>query len=396
MNQLKLGTSENLDNNSFNNVEDNNQPSVEYAARHDLRIAHYNILNFGISEEEELTNEFRYKVKSLAYNISQVNPDVIGITELNYGAGAQVSKIVDQLNLYSKSLSRNYKFILQTPEEANNPEVNSDTVEQIAIIYDANKIDPSLFSNNSSSASFHGSIQLIGENGTLTNKRKRYQRPPFGARFKLKSNNKFFTTIFAHFDSPGAKTKNNEISIKAVPDGNGRVIYLQKAQGNFEISEAYGLPYVIDYFKSLGGEKIIFGGDTNIQANNDKSFISSFKRGYSTGWKDFNEDKYLTSLGRNQSIDAFLSNRRPTGYSQPYDKMIYDTAHFRQPEKNKDIFKLDVLNMYKNWRENKKNETYKSTIESIWNEEVGTSTTPSNYFSKTSDHLPVYIDLEFI
>ncbi|QIW61884.1 MnuA family membrane nuclease [Mycoplasmopsis gallinacea] len=396
MNQLKLGTSENLDNNNLNNVEDNNQPSVEYAVRHDLRIAHYNIKNFGILEESEATNEYRYKIKSLAYNISEINPDVIGITELNYNKEYEVSKIVDQLNLYSKSRSRNYKFILQTPEEADNPEVNSDTVEQIAIVYDANKIDPSLFSNNSSSASFHGSIQLIGENGTFTNKRKRYQRPPFGARFKLKSNNKFFTTIFAHFDSPGVKFKYGEISIKKVPDGNGGAIPLAQNQGNFEISEAYGLTYVIDYFKNLGAEKIIFAGDTNIKSNNEKAFITSFQRGYLAGWKDFNQDKYLTSFGQNQSIDAFLSNRRSTGYSQPYDKMIYDTAYFRQSEKNKDIFKLDVLNMYKNWRENKKNETYKSTIESIWNEEVGTSTTPSNYFSKTSDHLPVYIDLEFI
>ncbi|MFV8414252.1 hypothetical protein ACNQ2B_02295 [Mycoplasma sp. Z707] len=213
-----------------------------------------------------------------------------------------------------------------------------------------------------------------------------YVRPPFGAQFKLNNHDINFTTIFGHLDSPGSRSK------KAYTEGaisDKDEIFLNKYQGvekmgSQEFSEFLALPNVMNDFENISANSnIIFGGDTNITAQNfalQDNFTSNY---FAT----------ITGLENSQdSLGYYTSIGVRNPYSQPYDKMFFKNVNKEQlkflttantPEKQ---FKIDILNAFK---DNILNEKDKK-ITGYDSKKAGFG--PIRY--GVSDHAPVFTDIE--
>ncbi|MFV8469330.1 hypothetical protein ACNQ17_00170 [Mycoplasma sp. Sp48II] len=213
-----------------------------------------------------------------------------------------------------------------------------------------------------------------------------YVRPPFGAQFKLNNHDINFTTIFGHLDSPGSRSK------KAYTEGaisDKDEIFINKYQGvekmgSQEFSEFLALPNVMNDFENISANSnIIFGGDTNITAQNfalQDNFTSNYFATI-TGLENSQDPLgYYTSIGV----------RNP--YSQPYDKMFFKNVNKEQlkflttantPEKQ---FKIDILNAFKDDILNEKDKK----ITGYDSKKAGFG--PIRY--GVSDHAPVFTDIE--
>ncbi|WP_036464024.1 MnuA family membrane nuclease [Mycoplasmopsis sturni] len=384
---------------SEKNKEQVNQPIVQETA--DLTIAHWNILNYGGISATKKANldKQKFKIDIIAQIISKINPDVVGLTEINYQKGQEVKLIVDKLNQIDKKQKRFYQYIYQ-PDEQTNPESSNSTKESIAIIYDSNKVEPISFNNLKIGSSFNGELEE-----RPNNKKTKYVRPPFGVMFKKKGEEIYFTTIFAHFDSPGIKrTKNPEkdpetradasIWFKDIPkSANSRTTGYQEA------AEAYYLYKVFEHFKNIGGKNFVFGGDTNIKQNVGKIFDTSVQRGFLLGWDESNKAKTSLKSATNILRDFQENNsnqekeEQNAYYSQTYDKMLYQDSAFNQLNSNKWTYKFDLFHQLK--YDNK----FSAYLIDKWKEISG-----SNYSlyqlipllrKSVSDHLPVYLKLNF-
>ncbi|QKX40311.1 hypothetical protein HU160_00235 [Metamycoplasma hominis] len=104
-----------------------------------IRIAHWNILNFGGPNQDA-------KTMAIATTIYKSGFDIIGLTEINDGRGNYVPNIVNLLNKYAGK--ERYKFVLQNKKDTNiRPEYLQSNKfgkaqqEQVAVIYDSQNFE---------------------------------------------------------------------------------------------------------------------------------------------------------------------------------------------------------------------------------------------------------------
>lgn len=104
-----------------------------------IRIAHWNILNFGGPNQDA-------KTMAIATTIYKSGFDIIGLTEINDGRGNYVQNIVNLLNKYAGK--DRYKFVLQNKKDTNiRPEYLQSNKfgkaqqEQVAVIYDSQNFE---------------------------------------------------------------------------------------------------------------------------------------------------------------------------------------------------------------------------------------------------------------
>ncbi|MHA3901060.1 exonuclease/endonuclease/phosphatase family protein [Metamycoplasma hominis] len=104
-----------------------------------IRIAHWNILNFGGPNQDA-------KTMAIATTIYKSGFDIIGLTEINDGRGNYVQNIVNLLNEYAGK--ERYKFVLQNKKDTNiRPEYLQSNKfgkaqqEQVAVIYDSQNFE---------------------------------------------------------------------------------------------------------------------------------------------------------------------------------------------------------------------------------------------------------------
>lgn len=104
-----------------------------------IRIAHWNILNFGSPNQDA-------KTVAIAATIYKSGFDIIGLTEINDGGGNYVQNIVNLLNEYAGK--ERYKFVLQNKKDTNiRPEYLQSNKfgkaqqEQVAVIYDSQNFE---------------------------------------------------------------------------------------------------------------------------------------------------------------------------------------------------------------------------------------------------------------
>ncbi|MGC7176951.1 hypothetical protein ACP0BK_01450 [Metamycoplasma hominis] len=104
-----------------------------------IRIAHWNILNFGGPNQDA-------KTMAIATTIYKSGFDIIGLTEINDGRGNYVQNIVKLLNKYAGK--ERYKFVLQNKKDTNiRPEYLQSNKfgkaqqEQVAVIYDSQNFE---------------------------------------------------------------------------------------------------------------------------------------------------------------------------------------------------------------------------------------------------------------
>ncbi|MEA4333480.1 Vmc-like lipoprotein signal peptide domain-containing protein [Mycoplasma sp. 1232] len=223
--------------------------------------------------------------------------------------------------------------------------------------------------------------------GYIINSEKRtvYVRPPFGAQFKLKNDNTYFTTIFAHLDSPGvAKNAKDEQSINTdyfnIKTANGK----PKSAGAQEVSEFLGLPNVARHFESISQDNsfVIFGGDTNISAD-----FFSIQNLYPESYKFT-----ITNLGEADDKTHYTSLGRTNGvYSQPYDKMFFKNKNKQYLETLTQVntpelaFKFDIWSSFRN----------NVLAPEDMNLNYYTSNKPKEPIrARLSDHAPVWTDVK--
>lgn len=283
-----------------------------------FRIGHWNVLNYA-------NTEANYKSNAIATVINDANMDIVGLTEIKLNKGDSISFIVDKLNEINPGAS--YKFYVQPVSEATENSQPTQS-EQIGIIYKSSIFEPTRFTNGKIGDSFNPEV----ENYSDPTEKRHYVRTPYGMKFTNKTTNKNITVVFNHLDSPGAKTKSGEVNISRTKDS--KELIKGEAQGNFELTEAYGLIHVMNYFDSIDDDSsLLFAGDTNIKLNNIQVFKPMFDNGYLSVYGDTDE-KHKTSLG--------VSNY----WSQPYDKIFIKEAqstNFITEQENPELeFKYDI------------------------------------------------------
>ncbi|ADE19888.1 MnuA family membrane nuclease [Mycoplasma crocodyli] len=301
-------------------------------SKKELKVGHWNVLNFGSKN----LNIDSPKVYALANIIKNANFDLIGLTEINYDAADSVKLIIDYLNNKDKISKWNYVF--QPIDQASLSNSNTNTKEQVAIVYKSSIFEPKSFNNNKMGDSYAGSFKGIKTSNILM-----YKRPLYAHNFNLIGLNKSFTFVFGHFDSPGYKSGVEQSSGKSFEYDN--VSYsLATSQGEFEAFEAIRLNDALKYFDSIDGDStILFGGDTNIKYGNNDLFKSAEKNGYELLYGDSksNDQKYATSL-----------KSRDLGYSEPYDKILFKEAvgvDIISEKENATLdFKIDIINAFNN------------------------------------------------
>lgn len=128
----------------FNEVISNSDYSKP--STNTLRIAHWNILNYGKDITKAATPEFLVKAKMIATVIKNGGFDIIGLTEINNGQGDSVKLVLDDLRKLNPDA--NYQLVIQRPTDTNIPtsllksnRFGASQQEQVAVIYDANKVE---------------------------------------------------------------------------------------------------------------------------------------------------------------------------------------------------------------------------------------------------------------
>ncbi|WP_438341646.1 MnuA family membrane nuclease [Mycoplasma sp. 3341] len=330
-----------------------------------LNIMHWNIKNYGNS----WMSENSFKVQAIAKIISQQKPDIFGLTEINDGRSDQVQYIVDVLN---KLTNKNYKYIAQPENESVSTDPRYEkSRESIAIIYDSNKVEPIPFSTNKIGFSFLEQI---------ANKRY-YVRPPFALQFKLKANPKrSISTIFAHFDSPGAGRREIE-----------KPSQFYKGQGEQEVAEALFIPYLLNIVKRISNpdSAIIFGADTNIIEDTIFQKID----------RDNNGVKVYNFRTDNSDLTTLKNSER--AWSSKYDRFLFIESKDIDVIDKKEKHSLEDKYLpfaypyrYKMWDLFKKDFDYKNVKTWIANEnpnKLKEDITRIYAVNYVSDHAPVQI-----
>ncbi|UUM19629.1 MULTISPECIES: MnuA family membrane nuclease [unclassified Mycoplasma] len=351
-----------------------------------VKIVHWNILNY--PNRQNYDNQF--KVSIISKVLSEINADVIGLTEINNGQYESVNLIVQKLNSLS---NRKYAMVSQ-PQNQYNPNSSGSVQESVVILYDTNKLNSLEFSDGSVEKSFQDEIDYPTSDEQITS----YVRPPFGAMFQIKGTQRSFTTIFDHFDSPGKK--GDEVSFVDLDYELPVGARLSRSIGSQEGAEAYNLDKVFDFFEQNGAQNIIFGGDTNIPKNSSDIFANLITSGYLSGWND--DASASTSLKSPANIRKFVKDGDYDGaYSEPYDRMFYDSKSLVQEPKNHDLFKYDIFKKYFENSEFKDyvNREYERIYRSKLNAGSKVDKSSNNIWfilrNKVSDHLPVWLSVKF-
>ncbi|QZE12068.1 MnuA family membrane nuclease [Mycoplasma sp. Ms02] len=351
----------------YRSAQDGNNTIVNKSSEktpNSFKIGQWNIWNYGA----EGLGENSYRVKAISTIINNENFDLIGLTEINFGKSDKVNLILNQLNKLDDS--SNWRVIIQTDEESKLTGSSDNAAENIAILYNANRLDLLEFDNGKLGTSFTKPIAKVN-GGT-----HKFIRPPFGAKFKDKGSDKELTAIFAHLDSPGGSPKKESTTKSFTIDGKD--IELSFSQGVNELSEAYGIKDVLDYYDSIDGDStLVFAGDTNIKQGNSNVLSSSLVGGYKIAYGD-SEEKHKTSI-----------NRSATGYSQTYDKIIfreYDSDIIDEEEGGAEFkFKSDIVQAFSNHLLNK------NEMKKIYTSEFNAKPKIRDMVRKISDHAPVFV-----
>ncbi|QZE12586.1 MnuA family membrane nuclease [Mycoplasma sp. Ms02] len=336
-----------------------------------IRIMHWNILNFGGAKSTLRS----FKTNAISEIIYKSGASLIGLTEVNFNDGEKVQRIVKTMNGFAGSDV--FDYIVQDSSQARSA-LFENSAEKVAIIYNKNKFEYVPFANQDSSVSgdsFRSKINLL-EGG-----KTEHSRPPFGAQFRDKANNKYVTTVFAHFDSPGINEKNGEKPAPTPYKG----IKLEGSQGNFEVAQAFSIPQIISYFeaKSNPNAAILFAGDTNIKTENqDLLDLFEGKNGIQNFYNQAMAENFKTSIGKSD-------------YANAYDKIVFkekdgidflSAFEIKNPEQS---FKIDLLKVFKNQILDRAEYTklYKKDNDSD-------GITDHKMASTISDHAPIYVDYQ--
>ncbi|MBU4692865.1 hypothetical protein KQ876_01420 [Mycoplasma sp. CSL7491-lung] len=153
---LNIKTNKNINTSfaSINPKKDTNQ----------LRIAHWNILNYGNQNLNTYKHKKEFKYKAIAYFIEKSGFDIVGLTEINDNGSDAVDLILNQLNNKGKS---KYKKIVQSKEESSWKNTKykyfyGRQTEQIVIIYNSDILDNVRFLNDKKSLTYRENIKLYG------------------------------------------------------------------------------------------------------------------------------------------------------------------------------------------------------------------------------------------
>lgn len=262
-----------------------------------VRIGHWNVLNLGWnSRSSEKTAE---RIDAIAELIYYQNMNLVGLTEIKNEAA--VERIISALNI----LDPESKWKMIVSPLSTSITGTRGQAEHVGIIYQSKLLNPVPFENSSTVGSFY-------ENSTWSNpfiktlkQQINYVRPPYGAKFEVKSNGEDFTVVYSHNDSPGSKRgKPNDVSGSK---------YGFPRQGMQEVSEAYRAKEMMEWFDSIDGEnkELFYMADTNIHLGNEaKAFGPLINSGFKSIYPESEENK--TTL----RTDA-------KSYASPYDKMFY-------------------------------------------------------------------------
>ncbi|VEU65007.1 MnuA family membrane nuclease [Mycoplasmopsis cynos] len=322
----------------------------------------WNILNYGQSNKSKKTIS-EVKITGISEVIADNNLDLVSLQEINYGAAESVNLIKEKL---LSDFKKNYE-LLKSPDNIYSNKYESQK-EQFAILYDKNKLT---------------NIQLSTEESIIRNyDGGEFVRPLWVSKFIDKKNNSIYI-VDAHLDSPGAKAKAGEQKAGNI---NG---YNWATQGEKEVKEFIAsIKLVSELKKKYPDSVVIFNGDTNIKTKNlnfGEQIIKQF--GLESGYQDTNlsqselHNYYASSLGTRYS-------KNKKGFSEAYDKFIVYDPNNRVDQVNKEDYKYDIVEAFKNKFDKEK---YKK----LWEKEsTGKKFDPFKLVKKVSDHTLVKIKVK--
>ncbi|MBN0970810.1 MnuA family membrane nuclease [Mycoplasma phocoeninasale] len=386
------GSSNENTNNDLSSERKSDKPTLKitdaiermfYKPKNLIRVGHWNILNYGGAEGRDKKGP---KVRAISELIYKSKLDVVGLTEINYNSGQHVQNIVDVLNEISGGNS--YRYLIQPLQDAN-PTSSNATKEQVAIIYNSDKIREKNFATTGRSIQSYGTKNQF--NGTS------YKRPLFGAYFETIEGNKPFVSIFAHLDSPDAAT--GEQKDQRYP-----------GQGFQEVAEALEIPNAFKYYEQLSNNaSIIFGGDTNIKTENNSLFNSQAFKKYNIenyyGEMKIHENAGASKSKKYEFYETSLGRSEKSGYANAYDKLLFkennglniinEYEKNNYPDRNYQnvSFKADIVNGFKNgiWDRN----IILNLKPELRKNSKGQQISDFSFIrNKISDHTLVYLDFE--
>ncbi|QNM93830.1 hypothetical protein H9M94_00965 [Mycoplasma sp. Pen4] len=129
-----------------------------------LRIAHWNILNFGTTNpRENIADKYAFKYMGIAAVAKAKGFDIIGLTEVNEGAQNNVEYIVQELNrLYGRNV---WRSLITSPGSMlhNNQYafLSNGGKEETAILYNSELVSPTQFTTGNVTELFKGEIPAI-------------------------------------------------------------------------------------------------------------------------------------------------------------------------------------------------------------------------------------------
>lgn len=305
----------------------------------EYNVGHWNTLNFSLGK---ITS-----VEEKAYNIASVmigyNYDLLGMTEINANVVKENddSAIEDFLDIVNRSIPEDkkdsyyYDAIVSkntpvTAQTAQNPNFKDGQTEQVAIIYNTKKFQPTSFSSlNITQNDAYVGYGLFYSNpiGTRDDGAKtEYVRPAFASSFNLVDDTYKENLVFSfsHLDSP---------------DGDDK--------GYQENWEAYNTVNVMEEFKTkFKTDNVFFMGDTNIATGKEASTFKTTefaKKGYEFGLADIKAN--ATSLSTTETTLKNVSDTTHNSwYSQAYDKVIYNTS-IKSDFSDFKSYKVDLYNV---------------------------------------------------
>ncbi|QKT05443.1 hypothetical protein [Mycoplasma sp. OR1901] len=130
-----------------------------------LRIAHWNILNYGNDDLNKYRREKEFKYKAIAKFIDNSGFDIVGLTEINDNGSVAVDLILEELN---KNNHNKYKKIVQSVDDSSwkntkYSHFDGKQTEQIVIIYNSEILNSVNFNNNKNHLTYREKIKLYGE-----------------------------------------------------------------------------------------------------------------------------------------------------------------------------------------------------------------------------------------
>ncbi|ENY69720.1 Hypothetical protein, predicted lipoprotein, predicted membrane nuclease [Mycoplasmopsis bovigenitalium 51080] len=334
----------------------NNSKSQNISNKHKLRIASWNLKNFGDSSLKTP------KAKAISSIIYKQGYDVVGLTELD--SNKPVKSIIDLLNELESKLGTNNVWKSVVSDEYNTAKgYKSQADKYAAYIYKSNIVEPLVLKNGKRSATYDNSNFENKFKGTVNN----YNRPPFLVQFGLRIpeyKKVNFSYLLAHFDGPGQNKHNHEPKY-------------QRKNGAHEMNEAWNIKNVFQWAKKLnnGDDDLIFQGDTNISLGNEKEAF---------GWIGGSTQMPLKENEQNKSS----LSQKINSYSQTFDKIVHQS---NLKHENAKVYKLyDFVNdgsyMFENISSLDEWVSYYSQYKRY--------KTAYNYiYSGVSDHCPISYDL---